>query len=63
MNGVKFRTKEVIAFLEEKILMNMATEDEMEIYETYVWNRKLNKKTYTYKKILKEMNELLNESF
>jgi hypothetical protein len=47
----------VIAYLEEKILSNMATEDELEMYQDYKWNNKLNKNNYTYKKLIAEMRE------
>jgi hypothetical protein len=35
----------------------MATEDELEMYQDYKWNKKLNKNNYTYKKLIREMRE------
>jgi hypothetical protein len=57
MEKVKFRTSEVIAYLEEKLLSNMATEDETILYEEYQWNNKLDKNNYTYKQLLAEMRK------
>jgi hypothetical protein len=57
MEKLHFRKSEVIAYLEEKILSNMATEDELEMYQDYKWNKKLNKNNYTYKKLIREMRE------
>jgi competence protein ComGF len=57
MEKLHFRKSEVIAYLEEKILSNMATEDELEMYQDYKWDRKLNKNNYTYKKLIAEMRE------
>lgn len=58
MNKIYFSKMEVLAYLEDKILMNMATEDELEMYEEYVWNGKLNKNNYTYKCLTMEMKRI-----
>lgn len=57
-----YRKSEVLAYLEEKILMNMATEDEQTLYEGFVWNGKL-VKNYTLKKLIAEMRRLYDEKF
>jgi hypothetical protein len=63
MEKVKFRTSEVIAYLEDKILSNMATEDETVLYEDYQWSKKLDKTNYTYKMIVVEMRKLHEDQF
>jgi uncharacterized protein YigA (DUF484 family) len=62
MNKIKFRSSEVVAYLEDKILMNMATEDENTLYENLHWNGKLAKND-TYKALVREMKKLWNEKF
>jgi competence protein ComGF len=57
MEKLHFTKSEVLAYLEDKILSNMATEDELEMYQDYKWDRKLNKNNYTYKKLIREMRE------
>jgi hypothetical protein len=57
MEKLHFLKSEVIAYLEEKIISNMATEDELEMYQEIKWNKKLNKNNYTYKKLIREMRE------
>jgi hypothetical protein len=53
----KWRKSEVISFLEYKLQENLASEDEIEMYENYKWFGKLNKNNYTYRSLLKEMND------
>jgi hypothetical protein len=55
-----FRKEEVISFLEVKILENTATTDEVLLYEEYVWNGKLRKNNYTYKKVIKQLTNMYN---
>jgi hypothetical protein len=62
MEKIRFSKSEVIAYLEEKILMNEATEDESALYEHYIWNRKLTK-GYTYKKLIREMRDIQENGF
>lgn len=63
MEKVKFRTSEVLSYLEEKINDNVATVDELELYEDYQWNGKLSKNNYTYKSLLSEMRKLHEVKF
>jgi hypothetical protein len=63
MEKLKFHKEEVISFLEDKISMNTATQDELEMYENFQWSGKLNKTNYTYKIVLKQMRELFEQSF
>lgn len=63
MEKVKFRTSEVLGYLEEKISDNVATVDELELYEDYQWNGKLSKNNYTYKSLLSEMRKLHEVKF
>jgi hypothetical protein len=58
MEKLRFRKSEVIAYLEDKILSNMATEDELEMYQDYKWNNTIDKTNYTYKKLIREMRKL-----
>jgi hypothetical protein len=55
-----FRKDEVISFLEMKVLENTATTDETLLYEEYVWNGKLRKNNYTYKKLISQMTNIYN---
>lgn len=57
MEKMRFLKSEVISYLEEKILMNEATVEEIEMYEDIRWSNKL-KKNYTYKKLIKEMKRI-----
>jgi hypothetical protein len=55
MEKLRFRKSEVIAYVEDMILSNMASEDELNWYEEFIWNNKFNK-NYTYKLIVKKMS-------
>lgn len=55
-----YKVNEVIAFLEEMIVSEMATENEEILYQDYKWFGKLNKNN-TYKRVLKKMKKLGNE--
>jgi hypothetical protein len=57
MTKLRFNKSEVISYLEDKILMNEANQDETELYENYIWNSKLTK-GYTYKKLIAEMKNI-----
>lgn len=54
MEKIRFNKSEVLAFVEELILDQMATEDELEWYENYVWDKQF-KINYTYKKLVEKM--------
>lgn len=58
MGKIYFSKMEVLAYLEDKILMNMATEDELELYEAFVWDGKLKRNNYTYKRLVMEMKRI-----
>lgn len=47
----------MISYLEQKVLDGSADESEMELYESWVWNGKLDRKDnlYTYKKLVAQM--------
>jgi arsenate reductase-like glutaredoxin family protein len=57
MRKNKWLKSEVISYLEEKILEDKATDEEMEFYEKYIWFGKFNRKSDTYKRLLREMKE------
>lgn len=52
-----FLKSEVIAYLEDKLLMDTATQEESELYADYKWTGKL-KKGYTYKKVIAQMTKI-----
>jgi hypothetical protein len=60
MEKVKFSKLEVLAFVEELILDQMANEDELEWYEEVKWNNNF-KTNYTYKEIIKKMRNEYEE--
>lgn len=62
MEKNKFRKSEVIAYLEDLILMNMATEDESTLYENMHWTGKLEKNN-TYKAVVKKMHQEWDRKF
>lgn len=47
---------EVIAFVEVKIMDNIADTDEVELYEEFIWNDIIDKKSCTYKWLVHELN-------
>jgi hypothetical protein len=53
---------EVLAFVEDLISIQMASEEILTWYENYQWNGKLSKND-TYKKIVKKYKRLHNEVF
>lgn len=54
MKKASLRKSEVVAYLEEKILHNENTVEEMELYENYKWTNELEKNN-TYARLVKEM--------
>ena len=58
-----FRLSEVISYIEDVILMGAEDEHHEEVYNTYHTQGKVNKNTYAYKKVAKEMSQLWNEVF
>lgn len=62
LEKVSFRTSDVIAYLEEKIAMGLSTQSEDDLYSEYKWNNKIDKKDFTFKRLLREMrNTYLGE--
>lgn len=59
MSNKRWKQSEVISFLECKILQETATRDELEMYEDYTWNSKLDKTKYTYviRSLINQMNK------
>lgn len=57
MEIMKWTKEEVISYLEQKVLDGSADESEIELYEGFVWNGKLDRKNnlYTYKKLISQM--------
>lgn len=59
-----FRKEEVIAFIEDRIQHEAATEEELELYEDYRWfGNKVFKNNYTYIKVLNIMKQLWNQEY
>lgn len=56
-----WRKSEVIAYLEEVIIDDIAEDYESEVYEDYKWYGKLNKNTYALKKVIRNMNRKYGE--
>jgi hypothetical protein len=54
MEKIRFSKSEVLSFVEDLILCQMATQEELEWYEEVKWN-KVFKINYTYKLIVKKM--------
>lgn len=60
MERYTFRREEVIAFVEDLIRNNAASDAQEEMYLKFTWDNKLNKNNYTYKKTLKQMKRIYN---
>lgn len=61
MKKNRWRTNEVISYLESKFLDGSANAKEMELYEDYVWNNgKITKNNYikVINRLLREMNKI-----
>lgn len=63
MEKLTFRKDEVIAFVEDLIQSNAATDEQEEMYEEYQWTNKLNKNNYTYKLTISQMRNLWNDKY
>jgi hypothetical protein len=59
----KFRTSEIISYLEEKLADNMATEDEEQLYSDYKWSGKVNKNTYGWRNLIMEMRDINDNGY
>jgi hypothetical protein len=59
----KFRTSEIISYLEEKLNDNMATEEEEQLYSDYKWSGKVNKNTYAWKNLIMEMRDINDNGY
>ncbi|MCP1159422.1 hypothetical protein [Bacillus infantis] len=57
LEKVSFCTSDVITYLEEKIATGLSTQAEDDLYSDYKWSDKVNKKDYTFKKLLREMRD------
>jgi hypothetical protein len=57
--GNKWRKSEVIAYLETKMMDGTSTPAEDRLYEDYKGNGVI-RRNYTYKKLVKEINEIWN---
>lgn len=57
------RKSEVISYVEELLLSGEYDEHHEEIYTVYKWTGKLNKNTYAFKRIIREMKSLWNEKY
>jgi hypothetical protein len=56
LEQVGWRRSDVLSYLETKILENIASDKEVELYEEYRWTGKL-KINNTYKNLVKELNK------
>lgn len=63
MEKLKFRKSEVIAYLEDLVSENAATDEQEELYEEFQWSGKLNKNNYTFKLTVSQMRKLWNEKY
>jgi hypothetical protein len=58
MDKLKFSECEVLSYLEDKILDNIATEDEQNLYQNFLLQGQLKKFNHTYKQLVLQMREL-----
>jgi hypothetical protein len=63
MDKLKFTQEEVIGFIEDKIQLNEATENEQIIYQDYLLFGELKKFNHTYKSLIKQMRELFEITY
>jgi hypothetical protein len=63
MDKLKFSECEVLSYLEEKILDNIATEDEIKLYQDYLLFGELKKFNCTYKQLVLQMRELFEHTY
>lgn len=59
-NEKRFRTSEVIAYLEERIMDDLATLEEEELYQDYQWYGYIDESCDTYRLVVRKMNRLWN---
>jgi hypothetical protein len=57
MEKLHFCEEEVLGFLEDKIQLNEATQEEQNLYQNYMLYGKLIKMSYTYKHLVEQMRE------
>lgn len=60
MEKLHWTVEEVVAFLEDLINSEEASDMEIEMYQDYIWNQKFNKIKYfnTYKLVLRKMRRV-----
>jgi hypothetical protein len=58
-----FSENEVVAYLEDMIQMGMATSNEMELYEDYLYDGKMKKLNNTYKQVIFRMRDEWESEF
>jgi hypothetical protein len=57
MEKLHFCEEEVLGFIEDKIKLNEATQEEQNLYQNYMLYGKLIKMSYTYKHLVEQMRE------
>lgn len=62
MQKLNFKKSEVLSYIESKIIDDIATEEEMELYQDFKWDGTF-KMNYTYKKVLKEMKGIQENGY
>jgi hypothetical protein len=60
---VFFSGDEVLAYLEDMIQMGMATAEEIELYEDYLYDGKMKKLNNTYKQVIFKMRDEWGSEF
>jgi hypothetical protein len=58
-----FMKSEVQSFLELRIIDDMATEEELDLYEEFTYTGKLNASSNTYKQMVRKMKQLWEEKY
>lgn len=55
----RWKKNDVIAYLEQLVLDELADNEQLEMYEDYMWSGKLDKNKYTYiiKKLVRDMDK------
>ena len=57
LERLTWQQEEVLAYLEDAITSNTATQYEVRFYENYKWNNEFNINSRTYKMILRNMKQ------
>jgi hypothetical protein len=57
MEKLHFCEEEVLGFIEDKIQLNEATQEEQNLYQNYMLYGELIKMSYTYKHLIEQMRE------